>query len=175
VQKWTSAFWFPDFENEITKQEYHQFVDAISSSFGDSDIEKQLDQKYLPKFKVLKAYMLKFAMPDKVERRRSNLSMMSSRTSILMESSMPSPIEKPKTKLEFVDIDPDELTLAITMREQELLSVITPATLANHLWSSQKEGPVLEQIKPINECVNYFNTISFWVATEICTQPGSLF
>jgi hypothetical protein len=172
IQKWTSNFWFPDFVDEQVKQEYIQFVDLISASFGDSEADKLLDQKYLGRFRILKSYMYKLATPEKVDRHRSNLSMMSSRQSVLMETGSIVVQEKPKIKMEFLDIDPDEMTMAFTLREQELLSIITPATLANHLWGSHKEGAVADQIKPINDSVQCFNTISYWVATEICTQPG---
>jgi hypothetical protein len=180
IQKWASTFWFPDFMDVSVKQGYNQFVDLITSSFGVLEEDQLLDQKYLVKFGVIKSYMYKYGVQDKmdkVDRRRSNLSMCSSsRASLFLDHSpIPSITEKPKSKLEFLDVNPDEMTMAFTLREQEILSLITPASLANHLWGSHKDSHVVDQIKPINDSVLNFNTISYWVATEICTQPGISF
>jgi hypothetical protein len=88
------------------------------------------------------------------------------------------PSDKPLIKsgpLNFVDLDPDDFALVLAADEKENINRLTIKCFVLHLWESHKDPNIIAQLTPINDLVDKFNRISFWVATEICTQPGIIY
>lgn len=89
----------------------------------------------------------------------------------------PLPSEKSATKLThltFLDLDAEDFAMVLAAEEKENIDRLTVKGFVLHLWESHKESNIIEQIAPINNLVDKFNRICFWVATEICTQPGTI-
>eukprot|EP00842_Homolaphlyctis_polyrhiza_P006117 jgi/Hompol1/6506/HPOL_002388-RA len=76
-----------------------------------------------------------------------------------------------KTKQEFLDFDPVELAQQLTYREHEMLCAVQPIQFFLRLWCDERNPVIEREVQPVNDIINSFNTMSYWVATEVCTQP----
>lgn len=154
VQKWMEEFWAPDFQREDLRNELQNFIHMMSASFGSSEVDKSLDKKYLAKFKLLKSYMHHLnSNPRMNEKRKCSFGGKSIRPADI------STAEKPKKNTSLIEIEPEEVSNAITVKEQELMMMISPKILSLHLWESQKDPLIAEMVKPIADLVNLFNTV----------------
>ncbi|KAK5667389.1 hypothetical protein QVD99_005990 [Batrachochytrium dendrobatidis] len=159
VYLWIKTIWSPDFIYPEARESLEQFVAAIQGSFGPLDSDKVLESQHLNEFKLLAGHF------RGVIRRREAL--------YAAYSPPPSEIAPVLTtsKLGFIDFEPAELAKHLTLREQEYLNAIKPIQFLLRVWSNEKDPIIEREVRPLNDAVNAFNTVSFWVATEVCTQP----
>ncbi|KAJ3324440.1 hypothetical protein HDV06_006851 [Boothiomyces sp. JEL0866] len=184
VFTWVNKIYSPDFVRDDMKTQVNFFAKAITDSFGSSKADQELDSKYKVQFSQLQQTLMCLIQQKGLnprasklssDRRTSMLSTVSSndkkRLSLQTTSSFNtekpaviSPTDK-KKEIPFLDLDCDDLANALMLKEKEMLQSVTPLSLVLHTWESQKETIIQEEIS----CVN--DIISYWVATEICTQP----
>jgi hypothetical protein len=153
-----------DFGSDEIKQLLGTFCDQIAYSFGDSAEDNKLNDVYRPKFKILQEYFGSILQTKLVKASLRQLVSNLSSNDVLGE--------KPKAKYTILDIDSHELSIALTLKDHNLFSSITPKSLSLHLWSSKTDSSVENDLKVIQDAITNFNTICYWVATEVCTQPG---
>lgn len=79
--------------------------------------------------------------------------------------------EKVPNKALFLSLDAREIAQQLTMMEYERYRAIRPLEFALNLWGNKEDPIVMEEMTNLNEMINNFNSTSYWVATEICTQP----
>lgn len=75
-----------------------------------------------------------------------------------------------RPKLEFLEIDVHQLKKALIIVQHEKFRAIEPHEFILNLWELNSPGTA-EETKNLNDLINYFNTVSLWVVTEIVTQP----
>ncbi|KAJ3276232.1 hypothetical protein HDV01_005680 [Terramyces sp. JEL0728] len=185
VLTWISGIFSPDFARDEMKSQINYFAKAITDSFGATKADQDLDAKYKTQFTQLQQLLICLIQQKGVHPRSSKLSsdrrtsMLSTVSSIANDKrrlslqtvssgnekpNVISPTEK-KKEMPFLDLDLDDLANALMLKEKEMLQTVTPLSLLIHTWESQKETIIQEEIACINDIISY------WVATEICTQP----
>ncbi|KAI8925780.1 ras guanine nucleotide exchange factor domain-containing protein [Entophlyctis helioformis] len=165
VLTWIRVVWAPDFTNPAARACLDQFIAAIQGSFGPDARDKVLDAAHADEFKILSGHFR-----EAVKRRESRYNAVVA--ALPSESPVASnPASPEKTKAEFLDLDPIEVARYLTRREHEMLCAIKPIHFLLRLWCDEKDPVIAREIRPINDMVDSFNHVSFWVATEVCTQP----
>lgn len=76
-----------------------------------------------------------------------------------------------KVKTTFVELDYKEIAIYITSLNVKQFQNVRPFELLIQLWGSSNDPIVQKETAELNELINFFNAISYWTATEICTQP----
>ncbi|KAI9218435.1 ras guanine nucleotide exchange factor domain-containing protein [Blastocladiella britannica] len=76
-----------------------------------------------------------------------------------------------KPPCDFLDLDPTHVALQLTMLEFARFQAIRPIECVLHLWCDTKDPAVQRELRGITEMVSSFNQVSYWVATEVVTQP----
>ncbi|KAI9203102.1 ras guanine nucleotide exchange factor domain-containing protein [Polychytrium aggregatum] len=95
---------------------------------------------------------------------------------VLMDDrNVPKPIdigEKEKRIEGILQIDPKELANCFTLVEHDRLKSIGELEPLAQLWNlNGPDSPFHCPNDQLQNMINSFNTVSFWAATEICTQP----
>ena len=75
--------------------------------------------------------------------------------------------ERPKAVIQFLDLDPKDVAAQLTVLEHERFSQVRSIEFVLHIWGCSSEAELCN----IRHMADSFNNISYWVATEICTQP----
>ncbi|KAI8807395.1 ras guanine nucleotide exchange factor domain-containing protein [Cladochytrium replicatum] len=81
------------------------------------------------------------------------------------------PVSKLSERIEFRDVDPKDLAVALTIIEASLLAAIKPIELLSHFWSDHADASRHGNTSNLNAMIEHFNSVSYWAATEVCTQP----
>ncbi|ORX88093.1 ras GEF [Anaeromyces robustus] len=78
-----------------------------------------------------------------------------------------------RTKLpEFINLDPTMVAYKLTSMESERFQKIKPIEFILNLWNSNDESPYIKyEMKNLKNMVDASNHLSYWVTTEILTQP----
>ncbi|KAJ3049622.1 hypothetical protein HK097_009394 [Rhizophlyctis rosea] len=76
-----------------------------------------------------------------------------------------------KPRINFIDLDPKEVAVQLTLMEHDRLRAIHPVALLLQLNDKGKDPLISAQCVPVRAMIEAFNQTSYWVATEICTQP----
>ena len=77
----------------------------------------------------------------------------------------------PQKKKEFLEFETSEISQQICVVEFEKFSKIRPYELLLQLWGDLKDPNVSGELLNYGEMIQQFNQLSYWVATEIATQP----
>ncbi|KAJ2994047.1 hypothetical protein HDV02_001900 [Globomyces sp. JEL0801] len=163
VYKWIKIIGVIDFINPDTHAALRTFIDSITF------INTPLRHVYETEFQTLKSYLTKVQLSITRDRRSGSFATIQSNLGNITITNTTA--GSPKKKLEFSAIDADDMGNVLTVKEQEAMSRISTLSLILHLWGSHKSPLISNEIRYINECVEAFNNLSYWVATEICTQP----
>ncbi|KAI8907229.1 ras guanine nucleotide exchange factor domain-containing protein [Gorgonomyces haynaldii] len=76
-----------------------------------------------------------------------------------------------KAQYNMLTVDPHMIAFELTQKDHANLQAIKPLQLLVRLWQKESDPIIAQEIQPITDLINSINTTSFWVATEICTQP----
>ncbi|KAJ3090106.1 hypothetical protein HK102_004664 [Quaeritorhiza haematococci] len=165
VRRWIDQLWDIDFHLPQTRQALSTFIRSISSTCfeddddeggGLSEAEIQIDCNRLKG--LLCSYI------------KSKMKIQASEPIETPEE--PSPAGQSPTKhLTILDIDPVEIAQELTRLEYERLRDVRPIEFVLQLWSNRNDPLVKRATLNLERLVRGFNTVSYWVGTEICTQP----
>ncbi|KAJ3359012.1 hypothetical protein GGF32_009704 [Allomyces javanicus] len=72
---------------------------------------------------------------------------------------------------DFLDMDPRHVAIQLTVNEFKRFRAVRPIECLLHLWGDTKSADVQAEIRNLTEMIWWSNQVSYWVATEICTQP----
>ncbi|KAH6584821.1 hypothetical protein BASA61_007189 [Batrachochytrium salamandrivorans] len=159
VYFWIKSIWSPDFVYPDVRESLERFVVAIQGSFGPLPSDKELDDLHCSEFRLLSGHL------RGVIRRRDALY---TAPAPAMAEGATSPVV---IKQGFLDFDSVDLARQLTLLEQDQLCIIKPIHYLLRIWADEKDPIIERELRPLNDAVSSFNTVSFWVATEICTQP----
>ncbi|KNE67651.1 hypothetical protein AMAG_12386 [Allomyces macrogynus ATCC 38327] len=84
------------------------------------------------------------------------------------------PEPKPERVLppcDFLEMDPRHVAIQLTVNEFKRFRAVRPIECLLHLWGDTKNPGVQAEIRDLTEMIWWSNQVSYWVATEICTQP----
>ncbi|KNC98634.1 uncharacterized protein SPPG_06316 [Spizellomyces punctatus DAOM BR117] len=163
VKHWIFNHWSPDFVNPAAQRALNRFLDIMQQPFEAKTEEVETPAvKYTEDFQSL-AVLLKGLMTVKHRIAKWRL------------ANAPTVFSKASTvaaKTQFLEMDPKDLAHQLTILEHERFAAISPLAFLLHLWEDKKDDPVIaREVASITDMVNGFNQVSYWIATEICTQP----
>ena len=69
------------------------------------------------------------------------------------------------------EFDFKEMSLCLALKHHAQFTAIDSYELAVQLWENSNSPTFSKRIENLNTMISYFNKVSYWVATEICTQP----
>ncbi|KAJ3372602.1 hypothetical protein GGF31_001622 [Allomyces arbusculus] len=72
---------------------------------------------------------------------------------------------------DFLEMDPRHVAIQLTVNEFKRFRAVRPIECLLHLWGDTKSADVQAEIRNLTEIIWWSNQVSYWVATEICTQP----
>ncbi|KNE63253.1 hypothetical protein AMAG_18975 [Allomyces macrogynus ATCC 38327] len=90
----------------------------------------------------------------------------------VLAAAIPEP--KPERVLppcDFLEMDPRHVAIQLTVNEFKRFRAVRPIECLLHLWGDTKNPDVQAEIRNLTEMIWWSNQVSYWVATEICTQP----
>jgi hypothetical protein len=161
---WAEQFWSTDFHTKENRNYFEMLIKMISNG-------KFAKENFIQsKFSTIKAnlnVLLESGVGSKSSALDDSESIPMSISSASGQNISPN---RPNTN--FIDLDPEEFTMVMYQKEINLLSALNESIFALHLWGSRKDPIIQTALKPIDDLVDHFNQVSYWVATEICTQPG---
>jgi len=81
-------------------------------------------------------------------------------------------LDKSKKLPEFINLDPTTVAYKLTAMEAERFQNIKPIEFLLNLWNTNDESPYIKyEMRNLKKMVEASNHLSYWVATEILTQP----
>ncbi|KAL7748118.1 hypothetical protein RI367_006474 [Sorochytrium milnesiophthora] len=157
VKYWVEQYWV-DFKdvNGTAYQALGRFIDALEQLEQDSVDQPPFDehkQDLLKVARLLRKHVnyqeLRYKPPAKAQR-----------------------FERPKdTPVDVRNLDAAQMAHQLTLLEFERLAAVRPFEFTMQLWCNVKDPAVECELLPLTEMASSFNQMSYWVATEICTQP----
>ncbi|KAJ3034401.1 hypothetical protein HDV00_005057 [Rhizophlyctis rosea] len=181
VKVWADTLWSLDFASLDPRSALEEFILAIQKGpVHEEDEDRRMESVFVDDFRrlavLLRALVLRkeqnvFPPPQHTPNSES-FSPSSSPTSPTSATTPDIPVPssaRPRTN--FLDLDPKEVAIQLTILEHERLRAIPPVALLLHLNDKGKDPVISAVCKPVREMVEAFNQISYWIATEICTQP----
>lgn len=75
------------------------------------------------------------------------------------------------SKVDFLTLDPTTIAAQLTFWDHLYFLSIKPHDLLLQVWSDTRSPECAKKLGNLNALVDRFNQISYWVATEVCTQP----
>ncbi|KAJ3339730.1 hypothetical protein HDU93_007846 [Gonapodya sp. JEL0774] len=159
VAKWIEGFW-ADFIAPESSRKLANFLKRLSECNSTNEEDRRHELKFKVDFEqvveVLKATM---GTAEKNHRRRMQAAAKVSES--VRRHGLP----------EFIDMEPKEVALRLTLLEHEKFRRVRPIEFVLQIWGDQKDTNVLLETKNIREMIDSFNHVSYWAATEIVTQP----
>lgn len=158
--KWMQSFSF-DFLLDETQSAAHSFLESLETGIwrvgSDGEIS---DDKFVRSDFKKTAEGLKRLLHLCVEAARND-----------MQEKQLASVDK-KKRLELADV-PSESTIANEMTRQDFVaySSLTPIQFMLQVWGSKDDPAIISQMRPLTLLIQRFNSVSYWTATEICTQP----
>jgi hypothetical protein len=148
VRFWVDKYWF-DFAKPEHRETLKQFILAIC--FEEDETQRGQFEQLARTFCSLvhradKQYQLK-----------------------LYRNSLPA--SKKQGLAEFIEMDSKEVAMRLTVLEHEKFRSIGTIEFVLHIWGDKQDKQVMTEIHNIIEMIESFNHVSYWVGTEIVTQP----
>ncbi|KAI9148605.1 hypothetical protein H9P43_010086 [Blastocladiella emersonii ATCC 22665] len=72
---------------------------------------------------------------------------------------------------DFLAMDPIHIAVQLTALEFKRFKAVRPIECVLNLWADTKDPAVERELRNMADMVAAFNQVSYWVATEVCTQP----
>ena len=76
---------------------------------------------------------------------------------VVIES--PTPSADKLKNMTLLDFDEDDIVTELTRREYDFTKAVTPEMLTLNLWGNLKETTVKDLVKPIQDSIEFFNTV----------------
>ena len=80
------------------------------------------------------------------------------------------PTDKLKN-MTLLDFDCVEIVTELTRREYDYMKAVSPEMLSLNLWGSQKDTSVKDMIKPIQDSIEFFNTVTTLLTRLVTGLP----
>lgn len=169
VLKWITLLWSPDFVTQIARESLDVFLKSILGSFGNTEEDAELDSAHGEQFKLLAGHFaqivskkvqnfLKLPYSSNMNANPMYLSSKAQEYEQTVQSQL-STVQTEKSKKQFIDLDPIDVAKHLTIHEFQLFSKIKPISLMARLWQDEKIPEIARVVAPINDMVNYFNTV----------------
>ncbi|RKO94654.1 ras guanine nucleotide exchange factor domain-containing protein, partial [Blyttiomyces helicus] len=153
LKAWIDEFWSPDFVDARNRGPLLDFVRNISKPYADTEEDREVEEE--------SSIFSRRISVDQTYRRDSDR--------------LPhSPVLQPpprSPKLEFADFEAKELAMQLTSLEHKRFRSFHHVAPLLQLWGDREDPIIAKETKRIDDIVSSFNQISYWVATEVCTQP----
>jgi hypothetical protein len=168
---WVNDYGLVDFDEALYEQ-VNQFLTRQLATAPDSNTPASLHRKWTMQ---LMCALIKEKVRGFCVFYRGNISYPQSTSASMQEFARIKyvlstvPPAPPRPKLDFIQLEAVGMAEALTAVDWEMMSRVTPIALVNSIWPDSASDPKGGQI--VQEIAKHFNTVSFWVATEVCTQP----
>ncbi|KAI9143235.1 ras guanine nucleotide exchange factor domain-containing protein [Paraphysoderma sedebokerense] len=153
VKYWLENFWV-DFIPQTARRELEDFLILLENMNPEQDVDTEMFNEYAANFAHVAKLMRKLVIYQEQNYK---------------PPAKPTRPEKPKK--EFFQLDWMEIAQQLTLAEHQRFVAVRPIELVLQLWANVQEPHVQAELTNIMEMIAHFNQMSYWVATEITTQP----
>ncbi|KAI9104847.1 ras guanine nucleotide exchange factor domain-containing protein [Phlyctochytrium arcticum] len=182
VRQWLCDLWLPDFATPRIQTLLKTFIDSLRGEIDDlnekrdNDVnsDSPLNAGTFPGLAILLKRIVNGKRAEHLNHHKSATNIPTTLVQALGPTeSQPGTAAPIPSKLQFLELDIPQLARQLTLQEHTRFAAIRPVAFFLHLWAgSGPPSPMLAKfLRPIQEMIESFNQVSYWIATEICTQP----
>jgi len=155
LKRWVDRYWY-DFLDSKNRKALDKAVRMIGKLNTEAKEDREFEEGYAEDFRRLSG-LLAMAIERKARTYKPPVEI--------------ARLEMVKGRPEFLMLDSKELANALTLIEYERFRSVRSLEFVLQLWGTKGDPDTEKELTNMNAMVSGFNQISYWAATEICTQP----